>query len=160
MEKKTLLEFIAKAHRHTYAAPTEVRKQHHCDVPILEGHKDYEFRDGDLLYHDSYAGSSWAPGREVVFLQGNPIWSMAYQGQHNSKYDDAFFQERAFPFLREALRNFNDESPFRGPAEFSEGDFKYTFVMEGDYDYFKGQERVFYKGESIFLQDVMGSLIK
>ncbi len=85
MDKKTLLAFIAKAHKHTYAAPKDVRLQHKCEVPILEGHKDNEF---------------------------------------------------------------------------SEGDFKYTFEMEGDYDYFKGQERILYKGKSVFFQDVMGSLIK
>ena len=44
--------------------------------------------------------------------------------------------------------------------QFFDSDFKYTFEMEGDYDYFKGQERILYKGESVFFQDVMGSLIK
>lgn len=160
MDKKTLLDFIAKAHRHTYAAPKEVRKQHKCEVPILRGHKDYEFREGDLLYHDSYAGSSWAPGREVVFFQENPIWCMSYQGQPNPKFDDTFFQEQAFPFLKKALVNFDDNEPFRGPKEFFEDDFKYTFEMEGDYDYFRGKERIHYRREIVFFQDIMGSLIK
>jgi len=160
MDKKTLLDFIAKAHRNTYAAPKEIKSKHRCEVPILEGHKDYDFSEGDFSYHDSYAGSSWAPGREVVFFQGNPVWCMAYQGQHNAEYGDDFFQDQAFPFLKKALRNFGDDMPFRGPAEFSDGDFKYTFEMEGDYSYFKGKETIFFKGEVVFFQDVMGSLIK
>lgn len=69
MDKKTLLDFIAKAHRHTFAAPSEIRKLYKCAVPILPSHKDYDFVDGDFRYHDSYAGSSWAPGREVVFFK-------------------------------------------------------------------------------------------
>jgi len=32
--------------------------------------------------------------------------------------------------------------------------------MEGDYQYFKGQEKIFYQEEIVFTQDVMGSLIK
>lgn len=58
-----------------------------------------------------------------------------------------FFQERAFLFLKKALMNFDDSMPFRGPKEFVDGDFKYTFEMNVDYSYFLGQECIFYKGE-------------
>ena len=160
MDKEILLKFISKAHKNTYAAPKDVRKLHRCDVPILKGHKDYVFVEGDLSYHDSYAGAYWPPGREVVFLRGVPVWCMAYQGQHNSKFDDNFFQEQAFIFLKKALMNFDENMPFRGPKKFVDGDFKYTFEMNGDYSYFLGQECIFYKGERVFFQDVMGSLIK
>ena len=166
MDEKTLLAFIAKAHRNTYAAPTEVRKQHRCDTPILPGHKDYAFEEGDLSYHDSYAGSSWAPGREVVFHKGNPIWCMSYQGKDSPDTDEFFLDEEVFPFLKKALTNFDDSMPFRGPSrftspsKFNEGEFEYTFEMEGDYRYFKGRERITFRGEEVFFQDVMGSLIK
>jgi hypothetical protein len=159
MDVKMLLEFIAKAHRHTYAAPDDVRAKHKC-APVLDGHNDYAFSEGEYSYHDSYAGAVWAPGREVVFFRGSPVWCMSYQGQHNSAFDSDFFENEAFPFLKKALMNFDDAMPFRGPSEFSSGDFKYTFTLDGDYAYFKGQERVFYKGERVFFQDVMGSLIK
>jgi len=113
MGEKTLLAFIASAHRHTYAAPSEVKKLYKCEHPILAGHKDYDFTQGDWRYHDSYAGSTRAPGREVVFFQENPVRSMAYQGYHNPKYDETFFQEQAFPFLGRALMNFDNATPFR-----------------------------------------------
>ncbi|MCF7901436.1 DUF5680 domain-containing protein [Candidatus Woesearchaeota archaeon] len=160
MEKEKLLKIIAKAHKHTYAAPTEIREKHKCETPILDGHKDYEFIEEEFSYHDSYAGNYWAPGREVVFFQKKPIWCMSYQGQHNSNYDDEFFEKQAFIFLKKALMNFDENMPFRGPKEYSEGDFKYTFEIEGNYEYFKGQEKIFYKGEVVFFQDVMGTLIK
>ncbi len=160
MNKRRLLGFIAKAHRNTYAAQKETRARHKCKVPILAGHKDYEFKEGDWLYHDSYAGSLCAPGREVVFFKGIPVWCMSYQGQPNPKQEAPFFQEQLFPFLRRALMNFDDSVPFRGPKEFSEGDFKYTFEIKGDCNYFKGREQVLYKNERVFFQDVMGSLIK
>ena len=160
MEKDTLLEFIANAHRNTYAAPAEIRLKHKCETPILPGHKDYCYTEGDFKYYDSYTGETWAPGKEEVSFKEVPIWCMSYQGQHNCKYGEDFFQEQVFPFLKKALMNFDKKMPFRGPKEFSEGEFKYIFEMEGDYSYFKGQERIFYNGESIFFQDVMGSLIK
>lgn len=160
MEKETLLAFIAKAHRNTYAAPPEIQKQHSCATPILPGHFDYEFVDGDYSYHDSYAGITWAPGREVIFYQGSPVWAMAYQGHGHEVYDEKFFSEQVFPFLKKALMNFDDSLPFRGPTEFVDGDFKYVFTVQGDYRYFIGQERVYFKGEEVFMQDVMGSIIK
>jgi len=160
MDKKKLLGFIANAHRHTYAAPVEIRKQHKCDIPISAGHKDYSYTDGDMRYHDSYAGKLWAPGREVVFLNDEPVWCMSYQGQHNENYDKEFFQEKAFIFLKKALMNFDDRMPFRGPKMFTDGDFKYEFEIEGDYEYFRGREEIYYKDELVFFQDVMGELIR
>jgi len=160
VNKEELLQFIAKAHRNTYAAPKEVRRLHRCEQPILAGHKDYDFKEGDWEYHDSYAGQDWAPGREVVFLKGKPVWAMAYQGKHNESYPSEFFQNQAFSFLRNALRNISDEMPFRGPESFKEGDFEYTFKMNGDYQYFTGREAITYKGIEVFFQDIMGELIK
>jgi len=160
MEKETLLKFIALAHKNTYAAPKEVQQKHKCENPILPGHKDYEFSEGDFIYHDSYAGSTWAPGKEVVFFKNKPIWSMAYQGKTISIFEESFFQEKIFPFLKKALMNFDKDTPFRGPKEFKDDNFKYIFDLEGNYEYFKGQEKVFYNNEVVFIQDVMGGLIK
>lgn len=159
--KDQLLEFIAKAHQHTYAAPPEVRKQHKCATPILPGHKDYHFVDGDWAYHDSYAGSQWAPGREVVFYQDQPVWCMSYQGQHNDIYSEKFFQEQVFPFLKRALQKFDPEMPFRGPSNYQERDFRYSFdLSDGDHEYFIARESITFKNEEVFFQDVMGELIK
>ncbi len=160
INKDELLRFIAKAHRNTYAASKEVGKKQRLEVPFLPGHKCYYFRDGDFEYYDGYAGKAWAPGREVILLGGKPIWAMSYQGRHNENYSEQFFEEEVFPFLKRALMAITDEMPFRGPSILSEGDFEYTFRIEGDYQYFKGRETITHKGEVVFFQDVMGELIK
>jgi len=160
VDGRLLLKFIATAHRNTYAATTKVKKQHKCEVPILPKHRDYEFFEGDFSYYDSYAGSIWAPGREVVFFKRTPVWAMAYQGKSSLAHSQHFFENAVFPFLKEALRNSTDDMPFRGPVEFSDGDFQYTFEINGDYSYFTGKETITYIGEVVFSQDVMGSLIK
>jgi hypothetical protein len=160
LNKEELLAFIAEAHRNTYAAPKEIKSKHKCKTPILPGHKDYNYKKGDWEYHDSYAGSSWAPGREVVFLNEQPVWCMSYQGKHDEDYPDDFFQNEAFPFLKKALREMEDSMPFRGPQKFEEGDFRYSFKMNGDYSYFTGRETIHHKEVGVFFQDVMGELIK
>jgi hypothetical protein len=159
MDKQLILEFIAKAHRNTYAATKEIKLQHRLKTPFLPGHKCYYFKDGEWEYFDGYSGIEWAPGREVVLFQNKPIWSMSYQGQTPEGLSDKFIEE-TFDFLKKALRNFDSAMPFRGPAYFKEGDFEYTFEIKGDYRYFTGREAIQHKGKEVFFQDVMGSLIK
>ena len=71
--KQELLKFIAKAHRHTYAAPKKIKAKYKCKTPILPKHKDYDFIDCDWRYHDSYAGWLMAPGKEIVFYKNKPV---------------------------------------------------------------------------------------
>tara|TARA_Y100000310_G_C20199142_1_gene586053 strand:- start:112 stop:591 length:480 start_codon:yes stop_codon:yes gene_type:complete len=159
MNKESLLKFIAKAHRNTYAAPKEIKMKHKCETPILPEHTDYDFVEGNFRYHDSYAGWSWPPGKEVVFFEGKPVWCMSYQGKINDDLGKKF-TEKVYRFLKKALMNFDENTPFRGPSNFQEDDFEYSFSFEGDYSYFVGKEVVKHKGEEVFFQDVMGSLIK
>ena len=160
VDKIELLKFISKAHRNTYAAPKEIRKQHRLETPFLPGHKCYYFKDGKWEYYDGYAGSEWAPGREIALLNGNPIWTMSYQGRTANLLPDKFLDNEVFPFLKKALMAASSYMPFRGPSKFGEGDFEYLFKMNGDYTYFTGKELILHKGMEIFLQDVMGELIK
>ena len=160
LNQEELLKFIAKAHRNTYAAPKEIRQKSRLETPFLPGHKCYHFKDGEWEYFDGYAGAEWAPGREVVLLKGNPVWAMSYQGKHNEDYTGNFYQNEAFQFLKRALMNMDDLMPFRGPKEFIDGNFRYTFELKGDYRYFTGRESVTHNGVEVFFQDIMGELIK
>ena len=54
----------------------------------------------------------------------------------------------------------DDSMPFRGPKEFVDGGFRYSFELRGDYKYFTGRESIIYKGIEVFFQDIMGELIK
>lgn len=159
IDKKGLLEFIALAHKNTYAAPRKIKQKHRCNKPILLGHKDYEFVRGEYVYHDSYCGSEWAPGREVVEFEAAPIWCMSYQGRTVEGLSSEFVDE-TFEFLKKALRNVDESMPFRGPERFDYEDYSYRFEMKGDWRYFTGRESVLYQGREVFFQDVMGSLVK
>ena len=159
IDKESLLEFIVKAHKNTYAAPYEIKMQHRLETPFLPGHKCYYFKDGAFEYLDGYAGEEWAPGGEVVFYEHQPVWHMSYQGQtieHLSKY----LVDKTFEFLKRALRNVDESMPFRGPLIFAQDNFEYFFNITGDYAYFKGRESIKHNGKEVFFQDVMGCLIK
>lgn len=158
-DKGSLLEFMTKAHKNTYAAPQEIKSKYKCKTPILEGHRDYDLVEGDWRYHDSFAGIHWAPGREVIFFKGQPVWCMSYQGQTLEGLSDDFI-EKTFKFLKSAMRNIDEQMPFRGPKLFKEKNFEYSFVMKGDYQYFNGRESIKYRGKEIFFQDVLGGLVK
>ena len=160
INKKMFCAFLAKAHRNTYAAPAQIKAKYKCQTPILPGHKDFNFVDGEWEYHDSYAGANWAPGREVVFFRGTPVWAMSYQGRHDESLSDTFFGKQVFPFLQSALCAVTIDCPFRGKDGFATGDFVYRFVMDGDWQYFTACESISYKGKEIFFQNVMGELIK
>lgn len=159
-----LLEFIAKAHKQTYAAPDEIREQYRCAVPLLQGHKEFEYTDGDWRYHDSYAGQFWAPGSEVVLYKGKPVWRMSYQGKRNDALPVEFYEQEVFPFLKRALMAASERRPFRGLDGFREGLLRYNFEMDGSDDYFHGREEIILiekKGyQKLFYQHVMGSIIR
>jgi len=149
------LHFLAIAHRNTYAAPKDIKVKYKIH-PFLPAHECYNFKIGDWEYFDGFAGKHWTPGREVVLLKGVPYWAMSYQGK--TVGDEHL--EQAFDFLKLALRNFDDKSPFRGPSYFQDGEFEYFFEMEGTYEYFTGRESIKHNGKEIFFQNVMGELIK
>jgi len=156
--KKDLLDFLFKAHKNTYVAPKEVKSKNKVDS-ISVGHKDYEFSEGDWKYHDSYAGWYWPPGKEIVYYKNEPVWCMSYQGKVKEDLEKELIEE-IYSFLKEALRHTTQEMPFRGPISYSNDNFEYLFYMDGNWEYFVGKEIISYKGEEVFFQDIMGSLIK
>lgn len=153
------LKFVLKAHRHTYAAPKEIRDKHRMQIPFLPGHKCYYYPDGDWEYYDGYIGSEMAPGREFFSYKGMPFSAMSYQGQQNQSYPDEFFQNQVFPFLREALMKATEDIPFRGLNGFRDKNLLYGFTIKGNWKYFKAREKIIYipDGNEVFFQDVMGS---
>lgn len=64
-----LCEFLVKAKKATYAAGELAKK-------IINDDKSTTliYEDGNLKYHDNYFGGEPYGGREVVFLDGKPIY--------------------------------------------------------------------------------------
>ena len=75
IDKQRLCKFLVDAKKSTYAAGETAKK-------IVERDKSTTliFENGDLKYHDNYFGGEPFGGREVVFLQNEPIYIMTYYG--------------------------------------------------------------------------------
>lgn len=157
--KDSLLKFIWQAHQNTYAAAEGEGKKHIVPFACFSGHVEYGYIDGSWRYQDIYAGFWSPPGKEVVYYQEKPLWTMCYQGKVIGNYSEELVKE-TYSFLKGALRSCAWEEPFRGPRTYDCNEFAYTFSYEGDYSYFKGTETVSYQNKEIFFQDVMGSLIE
>lgn len=156
--QRELLQFIAKAHRNTYAAPKEIREKYSVKVPVLPGHKDFHYSDGPWSYYDSYAGSFRAPGRECVFFENRPAWAMAYSGMLKAEFTkDA---GEIYSFLKTALMKFKDDIPYRGPSTWKEKNLTYEFSFRGDVSYLVGREAIKRDGIEVFFQDILASLIE
>ena len=154
IDLRQLAKFLVKAKIQTYAGDGEEVS------PQRPKFKELEFKEGDWEYRDSYAGFFFAPGQEVVRFKGNPVWAMAYSGGMKQKYHGGIeFAKKTFGFLKEALKQIEESRPFRGPHNFKQGDFEYIDESEGDVTFFKGTEKILFKGEEVFRQEYVGGLV-
>lgn len=107
-------------------------------IPFRPNAKDLKYEKDNLLYYDTYVGGETFAGEEGLWKNEKPIWIMNYSGRllkQNYNYD----------FLIEALQKVTKDSPFRGPKEYTKGDFTYKCNVEGNFSWFYGDEEIFYK---------------
>ena len=77
-------------------------------------------------------------GEEVVYKESDkPIWGMYYYGV---TLDQTLSEEVVDKILRPALMQVgsDDVIPVRGPKKYINGEYKYTFNVIGNLEYFEG----------------------
>lgn len=145
--EKSLVDFLIKAKKSTYAgkgaetSPSRVRSH------------DLVYRDGALMYYDTYLGGEKFAGEEAIWIADIPYWSMNYIGRVT---DENFSGD----FLKEALLHVPFEKPYRGPDVYFNGDYIYECSVRGEFDWFQGKETIKYKGNEIYECYFHGGLIK
>jgi hypothetical protein len=148
MEK--LAEFLVNAKRNTYAAQKgriESSRKHSID---------FAYKEGDYYYTDSYFGSTYFSGEEIVYHNDLPVWSMNYYGKVLIvKLPNGFGG-----FLKEALKKVGKEKPFRGPEKFINGGFRYECLADGGISFFSGTEYIYYNNKKIYKLKFHGGEIK
>lgn len=153
VNRKELFEFIDKAGKATYAGGGKHEKN-----PERSGFSELVYREGDWEYRDSYAGYSRSGGQEVVRFTGKPVWWSGYGGGVVAGKEK--LSGKTFSFLKKALslseKGFDS---LRGPHEFTEGDWKYTYTQDGDVPDFYGYEEIYYKGEKVFWHRAVGGIL-
>jgi hypothetical protein len=124
-----ILLFLLRAKKNTYAA-------HGAEAPSSRPNShDLMYTEGDLQYIDTYIGGPQFAGEEAVWRCGMPVWSMNYCGRVVGEGFD-------IDFLKNALLRVPDDTPFRGPETYREGDQLYTAHAHGDCDWFQGYEEI------------------
>lgn len=128
-------DFLREANLNTYANES-VNKV----LPLRPESSDYHFEKGNLVFHDTYLGGAKFLGEEIVYKEGKPLWGMNYYGFIlSSEISEGLFDSILRP---ELMSGSGDNIPVRGPKEFINGDWTYTFVAEGDLGNFTGLEEI------------------
>lgn len=107
------------------------------------GSHDLSFREGELFYYDSWLGGEKFVGEEALWRADHAIWSMNYLG----RVIDSHFSG---DFLKECLSLVELDMPFRGPLVHCNGKYHYHCSIEGNFDWFKGQEDIFYETNRVY----------
>lgn len=136
-ETASAVDFLLRAKRATYAGKgpeaASSRPQSH----------DLHYHEGELTYIDSYLGGAQFAGEEAVWQSGTPVWSMNYAGRVTG---EGFSGD----FLKAALLHGTPDMPYRGPAEYAEGDYVYRCSVSGGFDCFHGSETITLKSRTVY----------
>ena len=137
-------KFLVEAKKQTYANP-DIKKA----SSLRPGSNDYHYEEGSYIYHDTYFGGTNFIGEEVIYENGSPIWAMNYHGVTLDKNKGEAAMDAA---LRPALMKVGEDDilPLRGPKEFKNGSYKYSFAVEGDINNFSGVEKIFENNTLIY----------
>lgn len=152
---KDLYDFLVEAKKQTYANEN-VKKI----LSSRKGSFDYEYGNNKMLYHDTYFGGTKFMGEEVVYSSDDtPIWGMNYYGV---TLNEDLSEEAIDNALRPALMKVGEDNilPVRGPKEYINNGYKYTFDVNGDLDYFEGVETISKDDEKIYVLKCHGGIIK
>lgn len=158
MDNKEIEKFLIEAKKNTYANASAEKI-----VSSREGSHDYEYSANyngvDYKYHDTYFGSTKFMGEEVVYSNSLIIWGMNYYGV---TLDESLSEEAVDMALRPALMEVGKDGflPLRGPREFINGEYKYTFSVEGTFENFIGEERIYKNDKLVYQLHCHGGNIK
>lgn len=150
-----LQNFLIEAKKETYANGTVEKAK-----STRRGSSDYEYKNDKYSYHDTYFGGTDFQGQEVVYQQDDtPIWGMIYYGR---TLDESLSEEAMDNALRPALMRVGEDDtiPVRGPKEFENQGYKYTFKVTGDLTNFEGEETIKKEGKEIYTLKCHGGMIR
>ncbi len=142
-----IIHFLVEAKKNTYAS-----SKGKIDSIRIDSH-DLKYEKENMIYIDTYLGSSQFGGQEAIWKDGVAIWYMNYSGR---VLEETFSSD----FLKEALKKVNGIIPFRGPRFYQNGDYIYHFIYNGSFEWFDGVEEVLYRGEKVYEGRIHGGLIK
>jgi hypothetical protein len=132
-----VIVFLIKAKKATYAG-----KGNETESSRPNSH-DLQYEEGSLKYIDTYLGGLNFAGEEALWRDGIPFWAMNYIGR-------VIAEGFSGDFLKEALSLVPLEYPFRGPLQYSNGDYIYICSIKGEFHWFSGYEEICFQGNKVY----------
>jgi hypothetical protein len=143
--------FLIKARTKTYAG--SIGKV----GAALNGSKQLEFREDDMLYRDVYyTGKNTFYGIETVFKNNEPIFGMSYYGNWGNMTED-----ETDKILRGALKD-NPKTRLYKEINWDKDDFSYNCtpdITEGIKE-IGGTESISKNGEQVYVFYYAGGMLK
>lgn len=113
-------------------------------VPSTRFHShDYQYKENDFLYTDSYFGTEKFGGQEIVFINEKPVYLMNYYG---NVLDENFSTK----FLKEALSLVTIREPYRGPEFYQKDNYSYHCKINGSFSQYHGEEQIFFYEKKVY----------
>lgn len=148
------LKFLKTAAAATYAGGGKKEEN-----PQRPGFIELRYIQGDFDYRDSYTGFYRSWGTETVRFQDKPVWVTLYGGGMTTGNEELALP--CFTFLKKAFKAKEANSTsFRGPDNFSDGDWEYAYNQEGTVEQFFGNEEIKHKGKVVFTHKIIGGFVK
>jgi len=135
---KNIAQFLVRAKRATFAGGGARME------PSRPNSKDLHYTEEGLKYIDTYLGGDNFSGQEALWRDNVPFWAMNYIGRLLSE------NPAIFKFLTGALLLVPEEYPYRGPLQYTDGDYHYKCTIDGDFHWFSGTEEIFCKGVKVY----------
>lgn len=120
-----------------------------------DGSTTIPFEKGKWKSHDNFFGGEPYGGRVIVVYEEKPVWIMVYYGWVAESAET----NPIYGVLRNALMRMPEEYPFRGPKEYTDGEFSYTNSWTGELERYSGEERITKNGKLIYKANYMGGLV-
>jgi hypothetical protein len=149
-----LADFIIEANKNTWAADApEVS-------PQRPGYQELEYKssNGLWLLRDSYTGYFRAPGMTTIYYKNAPSWAMAYGGHGMTEAHNEIVKP-TFQFLKNALMKVTPKLPYRGPEEYIEDDWRYSFEYQGNLEDCLWTEKITKAEDLVFTQTGFAGII-
>ena len=150
MDTKSLQQFLIDSNKAGYAGGEEKKW-----IKESDGSTTIPFEKDKWKSHDNFFGGEPYGGRVVVFYEGKPIWIMVYYGW----VAEGVETNPIYGILRNALMRMPEDHPFRGPKEYTEGDFSYSNSWNGELDRYYGEEKILQKGKLVYKANYMGGFV-
>ena len=150
---KELADFLTEANKSTYA-----NKDASKTISQRLKSKDYHFKKGNLIYHDTYFGERNFIGEGIIYKDQNPVWGANYFA---FVLNEEVAEKNVYGFLRKALmQEYDGIIPVRGPKKFSDGEWNYQFSAKGNLENFSGQEEILLNMKIVYRCLIHGGFIR